>query len=278
MSFAQPPERPVLPPVFRNDVDYQNGIRWSMGVHALIMFLIVIKALVFPNTPKVYVPTLRVDVVGLPDLLKSEKKNPGKSLADIQKMLEKAQADANHEKKIAPPKVTTPVEKADPDELVLHPKSTANDQAAKSAKDKKAEAAKEKRLQAALRRMQALAKIESENTPAPQGAPIKGNKISKGNSTDGDAKESDTANYYDTVRAKLQENWALPVWLSRQNLSAQIEVVIDSRGTVREFRFVKTSGNPQFDDAVKRALAQSQPFDTPPSELQGNTISIGFPL
>ena len=56
----------------------------------------------FPNTPKLYVPTLRVDVVGLPDLLKSEKKNPpGKTLDDIQKMLEKAQADASKVKKIA---------------------------------------------------------------------------------------------------------------------------------------------------------------------------------
>jgi TolA protein len=274
MSFALPPERPVLP----IDVDYQRGIRWSMGVHALIMFLIVIKAVVFPNTAKVYVPTLRVDVVGLPDLLKSEKKNPGKSLDDIQKMLQKAQADANREKKIAPPKVTTPVEKADPDELVLHPKSAVTDQAAKSAKDKKAEAAKEKRLEAALKRMKALAKIDTDNTPAPQGAPIKGNKISKGNSTAGDAKESDTASYYDSVRSKLQENWELPVWLSRQNLSATVEIVINSRGTVTEFRFVKTSGNPQFDDAVKRTLAKSQPFETPPDELLGNRISIGFPL
>jgi colicin import membrane protein len=277
MSFAQPPERPVLPV----DIDYQRGIRWSMGAHAFVILLILVKAVVFPNMPKVYVPTLRVDVVGLPDLLKTEKKNPpGKTLDDIQKMLQKAQADAN-KVKAPPPKVAAPVEKAAPDEMVLHPNPAQNDQTAtKSAKDKKAEAAKQKSLEAALRRIKALAKIDSENTPvqATAGAPIKGNKISKGNSTAGDAKESDTANYYDTVRSKLQENWALPVWLSRQNLSATIEIVIDSRGTVREFRFVKSSGNPQYDDAVKSTLAKSQPFETPPNELLGNTISIGFPL
>jgi len=265
MSFAQPPERPILP----IDLDYQRGIRWSMGVHGVLILLILVKALVFPNTPKMYIPTLRVDVVGLPDLLKSEKKNPSnnKSLEDIQKMLAKAQVDANKVKKPPPPaKIKEPVEKADPDELVLKPKQIQND------------TARDKRLEAAMRRMKALAKLDAENTPAAQAAPIKGNKLSKGNSTSGDAKESDTANYYDTVRSKLQENWALPVWLSRQNLSAQVEIVIDSRGTVREFRFVKTSGNPQFDDAVKKTLAASQPFETPPSDLLMNGILIGFPL
>ena len=39
MSFAQPPERPILPPVFRDDLDYQRGIRWSMGVHAFRHFI-----------------------------------------------------------------------------------------------------------------------------------------------------------------------------------------------------------------------------------------------
>jgi len=265
MSFAQPPERPILP----IDLDYQRGIRWSMGVHGVLILLILVKALVFPNTPKMYIPTLRVDVVGLPDLLKSEKKNPSnnKSLEDIQKMLAKAQVDANKVKKPPPPaKIKEPVEKADPDELVLKPKQIQND------------TARDKRLEAAMRRMKALAKLDAENTPAAQAAPIKGNKLSKGNSTSGDAKESDTANYYDTVRSKLQENWALPVWLSRQNLSAQVEIVIDSRGTVREFRFVKTSGNPQFDEAVKKTLAASQPFDTPPSDLLMNGILVGFPL
>lgn len=265
MSFAQPPERPILP----IDLDYQRGIRWSMGVHGVLILLILVKALVFPNTPKMYIPTLRVDVVGLPDLLKSEKKNPSnsKSLEDIQKMLAKAQIDANKVKKPPPPaKVKEPIEKADPDELVLKPKQIQND------------TARDKRLEAAMRRMKALAKLDAENTPAAQAAPIKGNKLSKGNSTSGDAKESDTANYYDTVRSKLQENWALPVWLSRQNLSAQVEIVIDSRGTVREFRFVKTSGNPQFDEAVKKTLAASQPFDTPPSDLLMNGILVGFPL
>jgi TonB family protein len=224
-----------------------------------------------------------VDVVGLPELLRNEKKMipQGKSLDDIQKMLEKAQRQADKIKNIPPPKIKEPpVEKAEKDELVLHPKKTQPEKTPEPAK--KVSEAQEKRLKAALDRIKALSKLHSDtdnesekDEPAP---PLKGNKISKGNSLDGDAKESDSANYYDSVRAKLQENWALPPWLSRQSLSAQIEITIDSHGQVRDFHFAKTSGNAQFDTAVKKALQESQPFPTPPEELQGNGILIGFPL
>ncbi len=220
--------------------------------------------------------------MGLPELLRNEKKMipQGKSLDDIQKMLEKAQNDANKIKNVPPPKIKEPpVEKAEKDELVLHPKKT---QPEKTEPTKKVSEAQEKRLRAAMDRIKALSKLHADtdtDSDKDQAAPpIKGNKISKGNSLDGDAKESDSANYYDTVRAKLQENWALPIWLSRQNLSAQIEITIDSHGQVREFRFAKPSGNAQFDAAVKKTLQDSQPFPAPPEELLMNGILIGFPL
>jgi colicin import membrane protein len=248
--------------------------------------VVIIKSLVFPNNPKTYVPTLRVDVVGLPELLKNEKKMipQGKSLDQIQKMLEKAETDANKLKNTsvppAPKVKEPPVEKAEPDELVLKPKKLQPEKPAEPTK--KVSEAQEKRLKAAMDRIKALSKLHADtdtDSEKDQAAPpIKGNKISKGNSLDGDAKESDSANYYDLVRAKLQENWALPVWLSRQNLSAQIEIQIDSHGQVRDFRFAKTSGNPQFDAAVKRTLQESQPFPVPPEDLLMNGILIGFPL
>jgi TonB family protein len=269
------PDRPIYPA----DLDYQRGLRWSILVHVFVVAVILIKSLVFPNTPKPYIASLRVDIVGLPDLLKNEKKMTphGQSLEEIQKMLEKAENDANKIKKVPPPpKVKEPpVEKAEPDEMVLKPKKIEEPKSAESEKSR------EKKLRAAMDRMKALSKLNVDNKSddTPQDAPpIKGNKLSKGNSLDGDAKESDTANYYDTVREKLQENWALPVWLSRQSLSAQIQITIDEHGRVRDFRFVKQSGNAQFDDAVKRTLAQSQPFPTPPDDLLMNGILIGFPL
>jgi TonB family protein len=273
------PDRPIYPA----DLDFQRGLRWSVLVHVFFIAVILIKSLVFPNTPKPYISSLRVDIVGLPDLLKNEKKMTphGQSLQAIQKMLEKDEKEANKIKNAPPPpkvqKVKEPpVEKAAPDEMVLKPKKIEEPKA-------ESDKAREKRLRAAMDRMKALSKLNidtSDNSDdTPQAAPpIKGNKLSKGNSLDGNAKESDTANYYDSVREKLQENWALPIWLSRQSLSAQIQITIDANGRVRDFRFVKQSGNVQFDDAVKRTLAQSQPFPSPPEDQLMNGILIGFPL
>ena len=98
----------------------------------------------------------------------------------------------------------------------------------------------------------------------------------------GDAKEAEGLHYFDVVRNKLQQNWFLPIWLARQNFSAQVRVYIDARGYMRSFELTKASGNSQFDDAVKRTLVDSQPFSPPPEELVRSMLSdgitIGFPL
>ena len=154
--------------------------------------------------------------------------------------------------------------------MVLHPKSS-------SKKDR------ELKLKGALARIKALNSISaSENDKPQKSVIIKGNKLSQGASLSADAKESAEASYLDTLRTRLQENWELPVWISRQNMSAQVQVFIDSRGRVRSYRFIKASGNAQFDSAIKKTLEESQPFPSPPldiaSALLGDGILIGFPL
>jgi outer membrane biosynthesis protein TonB len=263
---APPLSRPRLP----SDRDYSVGLKWSFGAHIGVLALLLIKTVIFPSTTTPYVPTLRVDVVGLPDILKKDLKNAPIS-KDISDALKKAEQDA---KQIKPAKLhpmPESKEMAKPDEMVLKPTPKSN----------KMSKQREKSLRAALDRMKALASIarEEEKTSSPV---IKGNAISKGSSLAGDAKESDQANYYDAVLTQLQGNWALPVWLSRQNLSAKVQVFIDARGRLHGFQFVKLSGNAQFDDAVKRALQESAPFSPPPADVADsvlvNGIIFGFPL
>lgn len=169
----------------------------------------------------------------------------------------------------------TPVEKAAPDELVLKPKQAAHEKPAK----------REKKLRSALDRIKALEKIEdseSTNKPVARSAIVKGNKLSKGTSLSGDARESQDSGYYDQLRSKLQENWELPVWIARQNLDARIRIYIDSNGRMRNYRFVKASGNDQFDAAIKKTLEESQPFPRPPEDLASSMlvdgVLVGFPL
>ena len=160
--------------------------------------------------------------------------------------------------------------------MVLKPKH-AQDTPEKPAK-------REKKLTSALDRIRALEKIEDESKSEsrPSAAIVKGNKLSKGTSLSGDAKEAAEASYYDTLRSKLQENWELPVWIARQNLDAQVRVYIDPYGRVRSYRFMKASGNDQFDSAIKKTLEDSQPFPKPPDELASSLlvdgILVGFPL
>lgn len=152
-----------------------------------------------------------------------------------------------------------------------------------------------KKNQSALARIKSLAKIGALETPTHSAKPklsaqasldihmpIYGNKVSAGSSLASDAKESDEENYLDVLRDRLQENWALPIWIARQKLSAQVQVFLDSRGRLQNFRMVRPSGNPQFDDAVRRSIQKSQPFPPPPqsiaTSISGVGVLIGFPL
>ncbi len=240
------------------------GLRWSLIIHGALLMTAFMKTVVFPGKPVTLLPTLRVDIVALPDVLKKDLKLPSS-------ILNPAPPSPPPQKK----STSAPEEKAAPDEMVLKP-----------SKVKEASKQREKKLKSALNRIKALEKIASENEPPKEKAAplIKGNKISKGTSLSADALEAATASYYDTVRDRMQEKWELPIWLSRQqNLSAKVMIFIDSRGKIRSFHFVKNSGNAQFDDEVKRTLQQSQPYPPPPpgeiaSKLLTDGILVGFPL
>jgi TonB family protein len=265
-TAAAPPRRPRL----QAELDLSKGVRWSLAGHALLAALFLLKNLVFPGKPALYVPTLRVDIVGLPDVLKKDLANipRNKPSQEILDALKKAEESA---KKIKPStvKLPPPEQKAEKDEMVLHPKQMANP------------AARERKLKSALERIKSLEKIEDRDTDS-KPVVVKGNRVSKGTSLTGDAKEAAEASYFDQLRDRLQENWALPVWVARQNLSAQVQVFIDAHGRLRNFRFVKNSGNPQFDEAIKKTLSDSQPFPIPPEGLADSLLDhgvlVGFPL
>lgn len=268
------------------DKDFGRGFKISVAVHVGLALFLLIKAVVLPSKPVMLAPTLRVDVVGLPDLLKQDLKKAPDAHADnaIEKALKQAEEAA---KKIEPPKPIkapkepAPVEKAEPDELVLKPKQI---QTAKREKEK--EKKREKKLLSALNRIRALEKISDDAKPRKTAASsstlIKGNKISKGSSLSGDALESEVASYYDSVRDRLQDNWEIPIWFKNQGFSAKVQIFIDRSGRLRNFRFIKPSGNAQFDDAVKRTVSESQPFPAPPEDVVSTVlvdgILVGFPL
>lgn len=266
MTSKTPPQAPRHPA----DLQLSLGLRWSLFVHAALIAGVLLKSLVFPGKPILYQPTLRVDLVGLPDILKKDLSK----LPKLPPMQETASQEKAPEAK-APPKAPAKTsERASPDEMVLKPKHS-------SESDPKA---RRKKLKNALARIKALEKIKEsvEDRKTPGALAIKGNAISRGSSFEGKEGQSLEAIYFDALRAQLQENWTLPVWLARQKFAAQVQLMIDSRGQMRGFKFIKPSGNAQFDEAVKKALQESQPYPKPPESLASSLgtdgILIGFPL
>lgn len=268
-AATSPPPHPAL--ARPRTEEMSRGLRWSLIFHATVFAIIVFKTIVFPGAPIPLVPALRVDIVGLPDVLKKDLKNiPRTPAPETEQKPEPA-------KPLPPPVVTPPAktpppkEQAEPDEMVLKPTQQQTK-------------AREKKMKSALDRIRALEKINDEvnSNNKPSAMVVKGNKVSKGSSLSPDAKEAEENSYFDAVRDKLQDNWALPVWLARQQLSAQILVRIDASGHVSGLTFMKPSGNAQFDAAVRKTVSDSQPFPPPPTEIVDSIgsrgVLVGFPL
>lgn len=254
-------------------------VKWSMIAHGAAATLLILKTLVFPSEPPEYTPALRVDVVGLPDILK-------KDLHKVRSRKSKGDAEKTEAARPAEPK------KPDPDVIALKKKKEA--EARKRAEEKRRAELREKReeerrrkkIKSALSRIKALDRIDKVRDGGAEKAAdsqvIKGNQVSRGSTLTGDAKETAETSYLDTLREQVKSNWALPVWLARQNHSAQLKIFLDSSGRVHRMRFTKPSGNRQFDDAVRQAVEDSQPFPEPPDDLKTTLlirgVTLGFPL
>lgn len=254
------------------NMSLSKGLKWSTFAHFAFIFFVMIKSWVFPGQPLRYIPTLKVDLVALPDVLKKDLKAPSQQANEIQNILKHAEENA---KRIQTAE-KIPAEKAPPrpdHEMALAPKNATGSHT-------------ESKNRRALDRIRALEKIQdkvaTQDSSDRRAEIVKGNKLSKGASLSGSATESLEANYLDVLRERIADRWFLPTWLARQNLDSLVRIHIDARGRMRSYRIVKSSGNEQFDQAVKQALDESQPFPVPPADLQDSLlahgISVGFPL
>src|SRR5690242_2494332 len=81
----------------RSAPDLSYGLKWSLGAHALLILAVLVKSFIFPGKPIPYIPTLKVDLVGLPDVLKKDLAHSKQAQLnqEIEKVLKKAEKDAN---------------------------------------------------------------------------------------------------------------------------------------------------------------------------------------
>lgn len=228
-----------------------KNVRTSAIAHAILLVLSIIACLTFNKEPIRFIPSIRVDLVALPDIKKSDlNKYTPSDMKELDEKLKKVEKSA---------------------------KKTL--ETLKEKEEVKDFSPKKKRLKDAIDRIKALTEIENEvkNSASKPKQVAKGNILSKGNALTG-PQNGDVNSYIGTMQTKLRENWNLPVWLSKQDLSAKVVVFLDRSGYVSNTVFAKSSGNQQFDDYVLKTIRMAQPFGPPPEDLLDGGLTLGFPL
>lgn len=256
---------PDVPFVHDERPRFSRSFAISVAIHVLLFAGFVTKQVLLPPPPlEIIPPALRVDIVGLPDIMKKD--------LNLAEPAPKEDVAEKSEKKVEAKKEKI-VEKAPVKEV---------DEFALKKKQQQEIIKNERKAQDALSRIKALARIEGMRDQGVRNSVVvKGNQISQGAGLTGQQTDNAKALYLDVIRNRLRQFWELPLWLSRQNLSAQVQMSVDGAGHLKSFRFIRGSGNQQFDDAVENTLKAASPYPPPPNELAAvlvNGISLGFPL
>jgi TonB family protein len=81
-----------------------------------------------------------------------------------------------------------------------------------------------------------------------------------------EGKGSEAGISYDAwLHQYLKEAWTLSKYqVARRDLEAKVKLVFDSQGNLRDYRFLRPSGDERFDDSVRRAVLQLKRLPTAP--------------
>jgi colicin import membrane protein len=86
--------------------------------------------------------------------------------------------------------------------------------------------------------------------------------------------------YFRRLEESVRSSWVLPGALVRDaaKLVVELRIVIEKDGHVSGERIERGSGNPYFDDSVRRAIRKASPLPVPPEQLRGGEdhYEVGF--
>ncbi|HEY7528540.1 MAG TPA: cell envelope integrity protein TolA [Candidatus Deferrimicrobiaceae bacterium] len=86
--------------------------------------------------------------------------------------------------------------------------------------------------------------------------------------------------YARALDEKVRANWTVPELAQKEaeKLMVQVRITIEKDGRVSKVRMEKVSGNPYFDDSVRRAIQKASPLPVPPQQLRGEEdyYEVGF--
>lgn len=236
----------------------RSSLIQSVVAHSLFFALMLLRQIT-GRIDQPYIPTLRVDLVALPDQTKQE--------------LEQIIPDESVAKEKPNPE---PPEKVDPKEKQQKAPETSTQQNSIDPGKKADQKNRKDRMNRALNKLKALQSIKPKS-PELSHPLLKGNEISQGTSALGE--KSDAARYWeDSVVSRIRQNWDLPIWLKRLELRGRVQIEIERTGQLASLNWITRSGNDAFDSAVERSIRDSLPFPKSPSGSGALRIELGFPL
>jgi len=259
--------------------------------------VLAIAALAVPTllgTPLRLEPVAVVDLIGGGDFRQETGKPPGPTPA------------AGEDVKPAPAGRTAPAplparsrksSKAAPD-AVAPPKRQAADAAsltdrlrkmreARAGSEAVREAVEERRTEAAARAaVRGVGERVAHRIEAPPPVRSGGGSAASGGGAGGGGAQGtvrlspELRDYFRRLEEKVRSSWVLPAALVRDaaKLVVELRIVIEKDGRVSEERIERGSGNPYFDDSVRRAIRKASPLPIPPEQLRGGEdhYEVGF--
>lgn len=240
----------------KNRSGFKKFLIVSLGVHAAFFIISLAKVTFLPKQTITIEPTMRVDVIALPDKIE---KAP---------VLKKPEEKPKKKIEKNPPKKEVKKPKAKPEKIPAPKKPEPKKQKPKIEEPKKPEPPSEE-------------PTEGTTEPAEEPVPIiKGNVLSKGTQLEGLVK-LDFDDYFDTITKAINSNWNLPEWLSEEDLRATAVIKINPDGSIASKAIKESSGNDIFDNSVLKAFDTIGRLPEPPERIKSLInaygISLGFP-
>lgn len=235
----------------------------------MLFLVLTVKTIFYSSEPLIYESAIKVDLVALPD--KVETNQPLSAPKDSTPVAPPQAQPAPTIKEPAKPVLAEKLKKVELDQESINLEKT---------KKKQTAAIDRLKQMSALEEIEKQVQNDNKNRALEKIKKIKGNALSNGSELTGVTRLQHD-NYVATVEQHIRQNWALPEWLARKNLRAQVRVRFDERGNVTSREIFKSSGNPSFDEVALATVEKSSPVPIPPEKfvkiLNSDGILLGFP-
>jgi colicin import membrane protein len=269
----------LSPPPLRAMLAFSAAAHVALAIAALVLFPLF-------GTPPRLEPVAVVDLIGGGEFRQETRKPPGPAPL------------AREDEKPAPP-APTPLParremraKSPSDDFVPPKQRQAADAKSLSERLRKMresradseavrEAVEERRSEAAARAAvrRVGERVAHRIEPPPAARPV--GRGAGGGGAQGTVRVSpELLDYFRRLEEKVRSSWVLPGTLVRDaaKLVVEMRIVIEKDGRVSEERIERGSGNPYFDESVRRAIRKASPLPVPPEHLRGGEdhYEVGF--